>query len=100
VDLEARVHGLADALACGEAAPFLSARLRVEVAGLSFTRDDVVAFLQVAPRVRPMLRTVAVKGNVTSCEGVVPGIGVGVAVLSWDADGLLAHATVQPGSTA
>jgi hypothetical protein len=96
VDLEARVHAFADALASGTAASFLSPRLRVEVAMLTFTRDDVVSFLAVAPRLRPVVRTVAVKRNVTFCDGEIPGVGGGVAVLSWDQDGLLTHATVQP----
>lgn len=96
MDLEARVHALVDALAAGNAADFLSPRLRVEVAGLAFTRDDVLSLLAVAPKVRPVVRTVAVKRNVTFCDGEVPGVGAGIAVLSWDQDGLLTHATVEP----
>lgn len=96
MDLEARVHAFADALASGTAPAFLSPRLRVEAAGLAFTRDDVVSLLAVAPRVRPVLRTVAVKRNVTFCDGEVPGVGAGVAVLSWDQDGLLTHASIEP----
>lgn len=90
------MHALADALAAGTAASFLSPRLRVEVAALTFTREDVVSLLAIAPRVRPVLRTVAVKRNVTFCDGEVPGVGAGVAVLSWDQDGLLTHLTVEP----
>lgn len=90
------MHDLVDALATGTAASMLSRRLRVELAGLAFSRDDVLAFLAVAPRVRPLIRSVAVKRNVTFCEGEVPGVGGGIAVLSWDQDGLLTHATVQP----
>lgn len=96
VDLEARVHEFADALASGTAASFLSPRLRVEFAALAFNRDEVLSFLAIAPRVRPLLRTVAVKRNVTFCDGEVPGVGSGIAVLSWDQDGLLTHVTVQP----
>ena len=95
VDLEARVHELADALAHGTAEPLLSPRLRVEVAGLVLDRDETLAFLAVAPQVRPVVRTVAVKRNVTFCDGEVPGAGAGVVVLSWDQDGRVAHATIQ-----
>ena len=90
------MHEFADALASGTAAPFLSPRLRVEFASLAFTRDEVLSFLAVAPRVRPLVRTVAVKRNVTFCDGEVPGVGGGIAVLSWDQDGLLTHATLEP----
>ena len=86
---------LADALGAGQAAEFLAERLRVEVAGLALGRDDVLAFLAVAPPVRPVLRSVAVKRNVTFCDGEVPGLGAGVAVLSWDQDGRVTHATIQ-----
>ncbi len=90
------MHDLVDALATGTAAAFLSLRLRVELGPLSFNRDEVLEFLAIAPRVRPLVRTVAVKRNVTFCDGEIPGIGGGIAVLSWDQDGLLMHATVQP----
>ena len=89
------MHELADALARGAAEPLLSPRLRVEVAGLVLDRDETLAFLAVAPQVRPVVRTVAVKRNVTFCDGEVPGAGAGVVVLSWDQDGRVAHATIQ-----
>jgi hypothetical protein len=95
LDLEARVHELAAALSAGTAGRFLAPRLRVEVAGLVFDRDEAQAFLDVAPRVEVVVRTVAVKRNVTFCDGEVPGLGGGIAVLSWDQDGLVTHASIQ-----
>lgn len=90
------MHELADALGKGDAARLLSPRLRVDVGPVALGRDDVIAFLQQAPRIRPIVRTVAVKRNVTFCDGEVPGVGAGVAVLSWDQDGLLTGVTVEP----
>lgn len=100
VDLEARLRELADAVARGEAAALLADRLRVEVDGRAFSRDQAVAWLAAAPRARPVLGPVATKRNLTFCDGDWPGVGAGVAVLSWDQDGRLAHASLRLRSAA
>ena len=95
MDLVARTNDLADALAVGQGEDFLAARFEADVLGRRFTREQVVGFLQVAPRIRPVIGVATARRNLVFCDGEVPGLGAGMAVLSWDQDGLLTSVTVQ-----
>lgn len=95
MDLQQRVQDLRTALATGQGEAFLAERLRVDLDGVGHDRVAVTAWLAGAPKAAVAATVVGVKRNMTFVDWVWPGVGAGVAVLSWDQDGLLIHALVQ-----
>lgn len=95
MDLAARLQELAGAIASGEAEALLGERLRFDAEGHAGDRDAALAWLATAPRATVTATLVSIKRNLTFVDWLWPGVGDGVAVLSWDQDGRVVHAMVQ-----
>ena len=70
-------------------------QLRFDADGTRGDREAAVAWLRTAPKSTVLQTVVGVKRNLTFVDWVWPGAGDGVAVLSWDQDGHVAHIMVQ-----
>lgn len=95
VDLEARLRDAAKALHAGNGQEFLSPRFTFNVDGQRGGRDAAVAWLGEAHAADVTVRVVSVKRNLLFVDWAWPTLGAGVAVLSWDQDGLLSDILVQ-----
>lgn len=95
VDLEARLRDAAAALHARRGHEFLSPRFTFNVDGQRGDRDAAVAWLNEAHAADLTVRVVSVKRNLLFVDWAWPTLGAGVAVLSWDQDGLLSDLLVQ-----
>lgn len=95
MDLEDRLKGAATALHAGQAGDYLSQRFTFNVDGRRGDRDAALAWLAAAKVADVKVRVVGVKRNLLFLDWTWATVGAGVAVLSWDQDGLLADAMVQ-----
>lgn len=95
MDLPQRVMDLVAALTRGEGTSFMAERLQVDVEGARHDVDAAKTWLVTASKGEVAATVVGVKRNLTFVDWVWPGVGAGVAVLSWDQDGNVVHAMVQ-----
>ncbi len=95
MDLEARLRDAAKALHAGCGSEFLSPRFTFNVDGQRGDRAAAVTWLAEAHAADVTVRMVSVKRNLLFVDWAWPTLGAGVAVLSWDQDGLLSDLLVQ-----
>lgn len=95
MDLEERVREVAASVVAGEPEPFIGPRLTFNVDGKRGDRDAALAWLGRTPNQKLQVRVVSVKRNLTFVDWLWPGVGAGVAVVSWDQDGLVTDVMAQ-----